>query len=133
MKNCLIFFASIILISCTTNKKIIEKKSEYMVTKLDSINNYYLIYATKNDSVFEIISKKERTAKCKTIKKGSNYSFKLKSMRDNAHTIGGIKISPMNYLDIQCFQFDENTKICKEEGIYDLYFAKNINGLCFKK
>jgi len=118
---------------CTTNKKIIEKKSEYMVAKLDSINNYYLIYATKNDSVFKIISKKEHTAKCRPIKKGSNYPFKLKSMRDNAPTIGGIKISPMNHLDIQCFQFEENTIICKEDGIYDLYFAENINGLCFKK
>ncbi|WP_277017292.1 hypothetical protein [Flavobacterium lindanitolerans] len=131
MKNLLIILTLLFIASCGTNKKITKQEQQYRVYKLDSINSYYLIYATLNDSIFKIVSKKDYITDCKKIKIGSNYFFKLKSMRENAPTIGNLKISPINHIDIKCFQFDENTQICKEEGVYDLYFADNLKGLCF--
>ncbi len=133
MKKIIIFSVFSLIIGCACGKKITNLQTYYTVTKLDSINNYYLIYAKKNDSVYKIVSKKELFPNCELITLGSNYEFKLKSMRENAPTFRGLKVSPINYMDIKCFQFDENTQICKEAGIYDLYFAENINGLCFIK
>lgn len=105
----------------------------HKVIKIDSINNYYLIYTTKNDSLFKIVSEKSYLNNCKKIKEGKDYPLKVVSMSKSAPSIAGIKISPVNYLDVQCFQFDKNTQICKEEGIDDLYFTKNLNGLCYIK
>jgi len=134
MKNIMIFLISFFLVSCVMTKKSNYIKREYhKVTKLDSINNYYLIYTIKNDSIFKIVSEKCYLNNCKKIKVGKSYSPKLVSMRSSVPSIGELKILPVNYLDVKCFQFDENTQICKEEGIYDLYFTKDIKGLCLQQ
>ena len=134
MKNSIILL-SMFLFACTSIKKqenISKIDKLYNVYKIDSINSYYLIYAKKNDSLYKIVAQKEKRNNCNMIKSGSSYKFILHSMRENPPTIGGIKIKPINYMDINCFQFDKETSICKEEGIYDLYFADNVKGLCFK-
>lgn len=132
MKNICIFLG-ILFISCTSYKQQKTSKLEnlYHVYKLDSINNYYLIYAKKQDTIYKVVSKKEKLANCKMININSDYEFTLHSMRDSAPVINGIKMTPVNYMDINCYQFDENTSICKEKDIYDLYFSDNIKGLCF--
>jgi hypothetical protein len=132
MKNITILLC-MFLLACTSIKKqenISKTDDLYNVFKIDSMNSYYIIYATKKDSIYKIVSKKEKIYKCNIIKSGLSYKLKLHSMRDNPPTIGGVKIKPINYMDINCFQFDNETSICKEKGIYDLYFADNINGLC---
>lgn len=137
MKNMFITLLFLgLLISCKnlhSNINKPESQSTYNVYKIDSINNYYLIYAKKHDSIFKIVSLKEQMSDCNKIKKGLNYNFKLHSIRENAPTIGGIKMSPINYMDINCYQFDEETSICKEEGIDDLFFSDNIKSLCIIK
>lgn len=133
MKN-LFIIISTFLIACSTVKKqerLFKEESLYGVYKIDSINNYYLIYASKNDSLYKIVSSKEKKSNCNLIKKGSSYKFNLVSIKENAPLIGGIKIKPINYMDVNCYQFDKETSICKEKGIYDLYLANNIKGLCF--
>jgi hypothetical protein len=124
-----------IVIASSSQYKDANKKNvsdSYRVTKIDSINYFYLVYAQKKDSLYKIVSKKEAHIDCKKIKVGVSYKFVLHSMRENAPIIGNIKIAPVNYADVNCYQFDEKTKICKEEGIYDLYFVNNLHGLCFK-
>ncbi len=134
MKNIIILLILILTCCCKSYKGgTVKTENLYEVYKLDSINNYFLIYAKKRDSLFKIVSEKEKPSKCRSIKVKSLYSFELQSIRDTAPVINGIKMTPINYMDIHCFQFDENTSICKEEGIYDLYFAKNIKGLCIIK
>lgn len=133
MKNSILIFF-LILVSCTA-KNIhsqatkSESKTLYEVYAIDSINNYYLIYAKKNDTLFKIVSKKQNDLKCKSISIGRFYPFSLKSNSSLAPIINGVKIAPLN---VDCYQFDINTKICTEKhnGIYELYLPENISGLC---
>jgi hypothetical protein len=126
-------FLSIILFSCATYDNSSIGSTFYNVTKIDSINSYYLIYAKRHDTIFKIVSKKEYTINCNTIRVNSKYNFDLHSIRENAPIISGIKINPINHMDINCYQFDEETSICREKGIYDLYFSHNVKGLCIIK
>jgi hypothetical protein len=130
-KIILLLIITIISLSCVTSKNKRKSDDLYNVFKLDSINNYYLIYAKKHDTVYKIICQKQIVSHCNKLKLGTFYKFDLYSIRENAPVISGIKMNEVNYLDIKCYQFDENTSICKEDGIYDLYFARNIKGLCF--
>lgn len=132
MRNYILFIIfSIFIISCVGSRNALEDMNSYSIYKIDSINNYYLIYARKNDSIYKIVSKKEKMEDCKKIKLGKKYNLELQSLKSQTPVIDGVKISPVNYLDINCFTFEDNTQICKEEGVYDLYFAENIKGLCF--
>lgn len=136
MKKFSILLSLILFASCQTYKKKtykINDKSSYEVYKLDSINNYYLIYAKKTETLYKIISNKEKIKDCHSIRIGVKYKFKIHAVSDNAPTIGGLKIKPMNYLDVACYQFDKQTKICREDGMYDIYYADNIKGLCYIK
>jgi hypothetical protein len=135
-----LFFLIPILICSCGNSKIISQKEDrlfFKVKKIDSINNWYIIYASKQDSLFKIVVKKEITTNinCSKIIRGQSYDFKLHSRKTNYPEINGIKINPGNSLDIACYTFDENTNICIEpkKGIYDLYYAENLKGLCILK
>lgn len=128
----------LVLISCNSQKSLnknpnkIKEKEFYEVYKIDSIGNYYLIFAKKQDSIYKIVSKKDVTGTEKRIKINKKYPFSLKSKRSLAPTINGVKIAPLN---VDCFVFDKETSICidRKNNIYDLYFADNIKGLCFIK
>lgn len=129
----------LICISCSqyknvdNNSKFQEKEREmYQVFKIDSLNNFYLIYAKKKNTFYKIVSRKEQSINCKNIIINGIYKFDLISNRESAPIIGGVKISPIN---VDCFAFDKVTNICIERnnGINDLYVAKNIKGLCIIK
>lgn len=98
------------------------------VYKISSINNYHLIYAERQNILYKIVSEKVKQEKCNKIRVGKHYKFQLKSMYELAPVINGVKMYSYN---ISCYQFDEDTAICREEGIDDLYFADNVLGLCF--
>jgi hypothetical protein len=122
-----------VILGCKSSFHQSQNKNLYQVYKLDSINDFYLIYAKKGDSLFKIISKRELVKHMKKIEINETYPFKLHSRRESLPTIDGIKLEPINYLDVECFAFDKETTICIERnnGIYDLYFAENIKGLFF--
>ena len=103
----------------------------YKVTRIDSINNWYLIYAVKGDTTYKIVSRKEGKQECNKISVGDYYRFILHSRKNSSPMIGGVRIVPQNHLDISCYSYDENTRICLEEGVYDLYSAQNIKGMCY--
>ncbi|HEX8577759.1 MAG TPA: hypothetical protein VF677_15840 [Flavobacterium sp.] len=138
--NKFILILPILFISCG-KKLFMDKKNNpmlisYKVYKIETINDYYLIYASKKDSLYKIVSKKEAvTSKCTKIKLNSYFDFKLHSTRENAPVIGGVKLSPINYLIINCYTYEKDTKICIDvkNGIFDLYYADNVKGLCFIK
>lgn len=136
----LIFLIPILICSCINSKSISQAKEDglfFKVKKIDSINNWHIIYATKQETLYKIVVKKEVTpnVNCNKIVKGKSYDFKLHSRKANAPEINGIKVNPVNSLDIPCYTFDENTNICIEpkKGIYDLYFAENLKGLCISR
>lgn len=113
-----------------------QKRSYYLIDSIDSINNWYTIYATRIDSIFKIVVQKEPEAnyKCKKIiKVGAWYKLALHSRKNGVLKINGITVNPMNYLDVQCYTYDDKTAICIEpkRGIYDLYHTPNLQGLCY--
>lgn len=113
-----------------------KKDSTYLIERIDSINNWYLIYAKKLDTNFKIISSKDvrQMAPGKKIMVGRYYRLILISRKnDDVPTIKGIKIKPMNSLDVHCYVYDEQTSICieQEKKIFDLHRSPNIIGLTY--
>jgi len=134
----------LILISCSS-KKITQSKTEdetknvpdiserYKVYKIDSINNYYLIYAKRKDSLYKIVSKKQATRNCVNISLNQEYTFLLTSIWNQKIIIEGSNVSPSITPHVTCLSFDDSTKICLEkDSINDLFHAENVQGLCIK-
>jgi hypothetical protein len=119
--------------SSRANYPIGELPTSYKVYKIDSINNWYLIYARKGDSLYKIVSKKMSIENCNRIRIHKSYEFRCHSC------IYGDKIAektilPQYTLLVTCFSFDDSTNICLErDSINDLHYADNIKGLCFIK
>lgn len=105
----------------------------YTVTKLDSVNNWYFIYATRNDSTFKIVSMKNYSCDCKNIIVGRNYNFVLQKRFENVLSKEGLKLLPLNYSDIKGVSFDVDTDVfvVVEKEVYGLYSCKKLFGLCF--
>ena len=152
MKNIVFFlFLSMTLLSCSSSAKLINpsKSSDtsYKIIKITKKNSWYIIYAERNDTVYKVVSKYDDSVlkNCKKVIEGKSYNLKLESKRDNVPVIGGVKLKPLNYLDVkshaydkdgmECYRYDEETEICTEpkSGIYDLFYATNIKGLCYVK
>ncbi len=128
MKKMRYLFLTLTLLSLTnySNLKFLKLNgSFYEVYKIDSLNNYYLIYALKNDKRFKIVSIKSDTEKCNNIYVGGYYQFNLTSVYQN------LPFAPVNQTEIY-LAFDDSTAIRPEpeNGVYDLYFGDNIKGLC---
>jgi arginine deiminase len=128
--------AVIYFMSCSSTKisKPINNNlssTDYKVYKIDSLNNYYLIYAKRSDSLYKIVSKKITTSKCKQVKVGKSYNFELYSVWNNGVSINGVNIAPGLIPNVECMGFDSVTTICIErDSINDLYIANNLKGLC---
>jgi hypothetical protein len=139
MKVLITLTLMIFICSCSSFKTVSKEKisSSYLVREIKSKNDWYIIYAIRKDSTYKIVAKKEeaKAKYCKKIAVGHYYDFILHSMRENAPVINGVKLQPANYLDIHCYSYDSRTEICIEpkKGIYDLYSAENLKGLCISK
>ncbi len=121
---------------CTTFKSSLSGiQNRYMIKSIDSINNWYIVYASRKDSMYKIVTAKTSEGlKCtQKIIINNYYNLKLYSRKENAPVINGVKVAPTNSLDIQCYAFDEATNICVEpkKNIYDWYMTSNIRGLCY--
>ena len=85
--------------------------------------------------MFKIVSYAENNIyqNCRKIVVGGKYDFELKSKKENAPIIGGVKLDPVGYTG--CYVFDKETTICLEpkRGIYDLFFTNDLKGICYLK
>jgi hypothetical protein len=134
----------LIIFSCSSKKiaqskikeggqKIAKASELYKVYKIDSINNYYLIYAKRKDSLYKIVSKKQVTSNCANISLNQEYTFSLTSIWNQKIIIEGRNVSPSVTPHVTCLSFDDSTKICLEkDSINDLFHADNVEGLCIK-
>jgi hypothetical protein len=88
----------------------------YLIKNIHSVNNWNIIYASKQDSLYKVITPKESTSppNCRRLVKGHYYNLILHSRRTNPAIINGIKVAPVNYLDVHCYNYDEQTTICIE-------------------
>lgn len=129
MKKSIIISVLLILACCktkTTSNLIIDKNeiSTYKIKKIDSIENVYIIYARKTDSLFKIVSVKTESNDCKKIEVGKSYNFELKTAFINKTT------SPLHLAGI----IYHNTPINLErDSINDIYTSVNLKGLCYEK
>jgi hypothetical protein len=95
----------------------------YRVDKIDSINNYYLIYASKEDTSYKIISKKKQTKSGIKIQVKGIYDFRLNSMlSDEFSYCAGI---------VSFIMLDSGTKISVIDTVYKFRSSSNIEGLYF--
>lgn len=138
MKTLIYLLVSVVLFSCSTTKKamtVSNNNIDYLIKKIDKKNSWYIIYAEKKDTLFKIVSYAESKVdeNCKKIVVGGKYDFKLKSKKENAPIIGGIKLDPVGYTG--CYEFDKETTIClePERGIYDLFYTNDLKGICYLK
>jgi hypothetical protein len=114
------------LLACSKDRASADPKS-YTILKIDSITNYYLVYGSRNDSIFKIVSKKENSAGvCQKIQPGKKYALNLRSS-----IITGKNITPATNDLVQCIGFDSTTTICFEDScVQDLFRTYNLKGLC---
>lgn len=140
IKECVLL--SIILLSCSYSKNIQSNKiaavntdsTLYKVYKIDSLNNYYLIYAKKQNNLYKIVSKKEVLLGNDKVKVGGKYDLKLSSIWTAKIMVGGVNASPSITPHVTCLSFDDSTRICIErDSINDLHQAENLRGLYLNK
>lgn len=136
MKIFLLIFL-IVIISCSHKiyedmqepKLNVENNDLYIVTKVDSINNYYVIYLKKDDDNFKVVSEKTKNTYCNPLKEGQKVSLNLKSFYEKKIKFGNREMTTS--LMVDCFYFDENTKICREKA-HGLYYSEDLEGLCIR-
>lgn len=134
-----ILFIMFLCFSCSNQQKMIENNEtmeKYYVYQIDTIDNYYIVYAKKEDMTYKIVSKKETSKKCNLIKTNNGYFFDLYSQSSIKLVIDGKEIDPpVTIVDVMCYTFENDTKICtdRKNGIYDLYYARNLKGLCIEE
>lgn len=131
-----LFIYLFIIVSCNGQQKVLNNQvntKEYFVYKIETVSNYYIIYAKKEDSIFKIVSKKESITECNSIKINNNYNFDLYS-QSSVTLITGEIIAPVSIYDVVCHTFENDIKICtdRKNGIYDLFYSRNLKGLCIE-
>jgi hypothetical protein len=134
MKNICILMAllgTVLLVSSNTQNNKCTQTS-YTVIRLDSINDWYLIYVSRNDSVFKIASVKHKNCRYEEISIGNKYNLLLRKRLENVLSDGGLRLLPMDYLRVYGAKFDLETEVFvfREEGVFGLYTCDNLNGLC---
>ncbi|UOQ69915.1 hypothetical protein [Hymenobacter volaticus] len=111
----------------------------YQVTRIDSLRTVYLIYARRHDSLFKIVSDKQLVEPCTKITPGATYAFQLRSLlftdltpQEKAASLPGLV--PFDTHHMGGLDYDGQGLIISLEGdsISDLYYAKNVRGLCFQ-
>lgn len=126
----------IVAVSCSSMQKATtDGNIGYLIKRIDKKNSWYIIYAKRKDTLYKIISKAGSSdTNCKNIiAVGKWYDFVLKSNKQNAPVVGGVKLAPVSYTG--CYQFDSETTICLEpkKGIYDLFYTDDLKGICYLK
>lgn len=106
---------------------------EYEVYKIDSIDNFYLLYARKGGWSYKIISKKENQGECDNIIQVSKrYDLELKDAK--WVTVGrGDSTRTVYLFNVSCLVYNDTTEICIEKNdslIAGLFVAENVKGLC---
>jgi hypothetical protein len=96
----------------------------YLVEKIDSLRDFYLIYAKKEDVYYKVVSEKiETKKKCKIIKKGDYLSLSLNSIIDTSKI--SYKVDGVLYKGTEF--------IFERDSIIDIYESNNLLGLCYLK
>lgn len=120
----LLAFAFVVL-SCgrrTDCKYVAGKEELHKVVKIDSIENVYLIYTKRHDSIFKIMSLKAETKGCEMLRECEYYNLLTKSyFPENTVTL---ELAGVEYHGVE-IHFER-------DSINDLYVVENLKGLCLQ-
>lgn len=134
MKYSVIIF--ILLTSCINRspKVVLRENFDNMhqIVKIDSVENYYVIYSVKNDKKYKIVSKKENLVDEDYVQVQENHFYDLKlinliSYSESDNPLAGFQST----LVLNCYSFEKDVVICEEEGMETLYKAENLIGLYY--
>lgn len=109
----LIGLGAVLLTQCKT-----VNQPVYEIYRIDSVSNFYLIYAKMDTMRYEIVSEKVPSQTCEPIVIGKSYPLILHSKWEQFTN------SQQPLEDSLIIQPNQ------EEGFYDLYHASNLKGLC---
>lgn len=108
---------------------------EYRIERITKRNNWYFIYASRNDSLFKIVSKrtadKWKYARYDKIRRHKKYYLILESYSDNAPIINGVKAVIPGYTGGFCLDSCTTVMLEPRKGIWDLYTSPNLKGLYY--
>lgn len=130
-----IFLLLIFFMSCTQIKNVPLKNYEstqlFEILKIKENKSYYIVYAQRNDSLFKILSdKNKRDAALKEIRVKEKYVLELIRIFPT-DTLLGLPVAPN--LGIK-YILKDNTSIGIEGKFHNaIYRAKNLDGLAIVK
>ena len=111
------------------NGTISINESSYLFLKKDSMkykkNN--LLFFTKNDTIFIVVTKKENYKNCELLAKNKSYSLKLISTRPK---------EIINYLDFNSYPMYEDEVVSLIKGnniVWDLFLSPDLKNDCYKR
>jgi len=126
--------ASIILFSSHKDKPCQDKEVDYLINRIDSVKNWYIIYAERNDTIFRIVSMKHPKEDCYKISIGERYNLSLKWQLANTLSPRGFKIivqSSLGMVGGANFNPDTDVVLPDREGVaIGLYTTRDLQGLC---
>ena len=114
-----------------------EGSNLYRVTSIDSTELYYYVYATQKGMKYKIVSLRKDDVNgegCNRIAINKCYDFNLDSLFDRGIIIGEDTVSFDSNI-VGCVSYELGGWVCRDRanGIYDVYEALNLKGLCFKE
>ena len=128
MKNIILLCALFLLISCNNlNINQYASMDSYKVVKIEEYSKYFIIKVERNDSLFKIVSAKDcmlGNNQGNQIRINKLYKLNLKPRNERNDNIFLV-----NYLDVQCYGYEDTTICYEEDCIPELYYAKNLKGL----
>lgn len=133
MKNLSVLILIVMFVGCNSVKQDSKTSSlECRITKIDSIDNCYVIYATRKGENLKMVSEKEKSICKNRVTVGGKYAFKTESIFVSRIRDGDTIRELTNHINIDCIIFSK-TAICKEyeNGIYDVFKSENLRGLCY--
>lgn len=108
---------------------------EYRIERITKKNNWYFIYASRNDSLFKIVSKRTadigKYTRHDKIRRHKKYHLILKSYSDNAPVVNGVKVVIPGYAGGFCLDSCTTVMLEPRNGIWDLYTSPNLKGLYY--
>lgn len=108
---------------------------EYRIERIKKRNNWYFIYASRNDSLFKIASKettdKGKYARHDKIRRHKKYDLILESYSDNAPVVNGVKVVIPGYTGGFCLDSCTTVMLEPRKGIWNLYTSPNLKGIYY--
>ncbi len=123
----IIFLCSITFLQCGINHRSVKQSvvaQNFKILRIDSVENVYMIYAMRNDSVFKILEKKESAGNCHRIVVNKDFNLKISSLFFAEESHVKMRVAGIKYEGVLINMEDEGI-------VSDLFTASNLIGTCF--